>query len=57
MINEYTLIQFIALYMQVAYVYQGTRDTIQGAPDTPNYFNWLYDAFDFYQLTLDVSMV
>jgi len=52
MINEYTLIQFIALYMQVTYVYQGTRDTIQGAPKTPNYFNWLYDAFDFYQLNL-----
>ena len=56
-INEYTLIQFIALYMQVTYVYQGTRDTTQGALDTPNYFNWLYDAFDLYQSTLRSSMV
>jgi hypothetical protein len=56
MINEYTLIQFIALYMEVSYVYQGTRDTIQGSPDTLNYFNWLYDAFDFYQLALNLSI-
>ena len=49
-INEYTLIEFIALFMQVTYVYQGTRDMISGAPGTPSYFNWLYDAYDFYQL-------
>lgn len=53
MIDPNTLMQFIALYMQVAYVYQGTRDIINGAPKTPTYFNWLYDAFDFYQLTLN----
>lgn len=57
MINHYTLLQFIALYMQVIYVYQGTRDTIEGAPVTPTYFNWLYDAFDVYQLTLNTRMV
>jgi hypothetical protein len=57
MINEHTLIQFIALYMQVTYVYQGTRDTIDGAPETPHYFNWLYDAYDFYQMLQDVSVV
>lgn len=57
MINRYTLLQFIALYMQVVYVYQGTRDTIEGAPVTPTYFNWLYDAFDVYQLTLNTRMV
>jgi len=56
MINQHTLIQFIALYMQVIYVYQGTRDIIHGSPDTPSYFNWLLDAFDFYQLIHDVSM-
>lgn len=50
MIDHYMLMQFIALYMQVAYVYQGTRDTVDGAPQTPTKFNWLYDAFDFYQL-------
>lgn len=56
-IDQYTLMQFIALYMQVAYVYQGTRDIIDGAPPTPTYFNWLYDAFDFYQLTFNASSV
>lgn len=57
MINNDTLIEFIALYMGVSYVYQGTRDTIDGAPDTPKYFNWLYDAYDFYQLLHRVSRV
>ena len=57
MINKYTLIQFIALYMEVAYVYQGTRDTVYGSPDTPDYFNWLYDAFDFHHLSHPVSVV
>jgi len=57
MIDQYTLMQFIALYMQVIYVYQGTRDIRGGAPQTPTYFNWLYDAFDFYQLTLNSSTV
>ncbi|MCX7114331.1 MAG: TfuA-like protein [Gammaproteobacteria bacterium] len=56
MIDPYTLMQFIALYMQVSYVYQGTRDIINGAPQTPTYFNWLYDAFDFYQLILNSSV-
>ena len=55
MIDQYTLMQFIALYLQVTYVYQGTRDIVDGAPQTPTYFNWLYDAFDFYQLTLNSS--
>ena len=57
MINEHTLIQFIALYMQVTYVYQGTRDTIDGAPGTPHYFNWLYDAYDLYEMLQNVSVV
>ena len=56
MINQYTLMQFIAIYLQVVYVYQGTRDIIHGSPDTPQYFDWLHDAFDFYQLLKDVSI-
>ena len=55
-INENTLIQFIAVYLQVTYVYQGTRDIIHCSPETPNYFNWLYDAYDVYQLLHQVSM-
>ena len=57
MINKFTLIKFIALYMEVSYVYQGTRDIIYGTPDTPYYFNWLYDAYDFYQLLQSASRV
>lgn len=48
-IDQLVLIEWVALYMQVAYVYQGFRDTQLGAPTTPQYFDWIHDAVTLYE--------
>lgn len=50
-INLHTAIDFIAIYMQVTYIYQGFRDTALGQSNIPDYFNWIYDAFIIYEGT------
>ncbi len=47
-IDQYALIEWVTLYMQVAYVYQGFRDTHLGSPTTPQYFDWIHDAATLY---------
>jgi hypothetical protein len=47
----HTAIDFIAIYMQVTYLYQGFRDIQLGSPELPSYFQWLYDAYFFYELS------
>ena len=41
-------IDFVAIYMQVIYVYQGFRDCSLGAAPVPSYFRWIYDAMELY---------
>lgn len=50
----HTAIDFIAIYMQVTYLYQGFRDIQLGSPKLPTYFQWLYDAYFFYELSEQV---
>ncbi len=50
-INLYTTIDFIAIYMQVTYIYQGFRDAMLGQSLLPAYFNWIHDALMIYEWT------
>lgn len=49
-INLRIAVDFIAIYVQVTYIYQGFRD-VHSKPKLPNYFNWIYDAFILYEST------
>lgn len=55
-INLHTAIDFVAIYMQITYVYQGFRD-VNIEPILPHYFEWIYDAFTLYEWTQSIKCI
>lgn len=49
-VDLYIAIDFVAVYMQVSYIYQGFRDSNLGAATKPYYFKWIYDAYALYEI-------
>jgi hypothetical protein len=47
-VDLHIAIDFVAIYMQVVYIYQGFRDGDLGEAPTPSYFRWVYDAMELY---------
>lgn len=47
-VDLHIAIDFVAIYMQVVYIYQGFRDSDLGEAPTPSYFGWVYDAMELY---------
>ncbi len=44
-INLKAILDFVTIYMKIIYIHQGFRDIKVGSAKTPDYFNWIYDAW------------